>query len=255
MLSEGLTKLGSLVEAALKPIEVENSDEFSTTYFVPQTREFKRIEYPPPDIRDCVDTIDDFIAILKHHKADDKSNVFLGLSKSVAILNDDMEEGYRKQRLFLRLSPSTVFGAFADAQAPKNQKDFLRKIRTDLAVCDFDCDLKSAIETIKWRQSEDSETTHTNQTDGMGRSVRAEVQGMKSPIPETVKLSFYPFPLESSIGSVQIECELIVDHAEKKFFLIPHPHSLDLAKRDALISLQTFLAEATGVLTMIGEPS
>lgn len=259
MIQEAIEKIEELAVAANAAVPCDVGNPLLKAFYLPASEEFRQFTVEPPPLRTTHWTIKGFCEFVNRHVtgAEGQETVYVSADGAVCVIDDGIAE-HRTDRITLQAERSVVLNpATFDAAANKglDQAAFLRLLKATLASCRFDCDLVAAVETIRWRNNDEGSSTRSNAGDAMGRSVRAEVQGVKAPLPDEVTITFPPFPLESSIVDVHIKCTLIVDHESRKFYLIPQPHEIARATNEASALLADEIDSQVMATVVVGKPS
>lgn len=252
MIREAIEYLGDIFRQGDEPKTVETGTRHVKTIFFPSTKETKNVSESFPVRGHSFLTLDSFIKAVEKY-GDAQSTVFVNLTSVVCVLAD-VDSGYREDKLTLALSLSPVFADLDALKTPVKQDVLTRMLRTAFSQCEWSAPVRESVETIRWIRNESGDSDISAGRNSFGKSVLAEVSGMKTPIPEQATCTFRPYPTLENVGSVCVDCSLIVDQGAQTFLLQPQPMEVEAAKIRARELVRDYLAEHLECDCFIGSP-
>jgi hypothetical protein len=252
MLKEALEYLMSQSADGVKPIDLETDDPRSKTFVIGGN--VTEVETPVPPRNHNVNSLEDFAKFVAECSPED-CVVFYDESVVVGILDND---GHRVERVAFVLSQSDQFDtieALNGTSCWKNQKDFVRLLKIDLAGAIPPVDLLEVVRRVKFENGTTVKSEVGRARESLGREIRSQVETERE-VPEGVVVWV---PVYKSLGEREkfgVECSVEVDPLMGTFRLAPLPDEVERVQHLAMASIRRRLEESLpdGVPVFYGSP-
>lgn len=246
MIEEAISKIAEMALQGMEVSEVAIQDRESQWFYDPKAGLISK-PLPVPARGHKVLTFSSLKEAVEKYKDLEGAAAWVSLN-AIAVVLDDADKSRREDRLFMELSPSSVFNTLNGLQqrAQIDQKDLVRMLRTDLRFTDMDVELRSLVERVKFTTNETTEGTLKHGSDSLGLSVHAEAAGTGG-LPEEVEIKFHAYPsLHEELEDTDllvVKCVFEVFPRERYFRLAPLPGEMERARWQAVVAIQGYLRD------------
>ena len=129
--------------------------------------------------------------------------------------------------------------------------ELIRKLRTEWIYASLYPDtFLHAVGQLKFSRGDEAEHEVSHTKDNVKRSLRAEMSG-ESELPESIRVSFAPYPGLMTGDWVSLTCNVVVSASEGTLALVASPAAIAGAQVDAIARLLGRVSEQVGDITVI----
>jgi hypothetical protein len=233
MIKEALDYLNRMAAENVKPVDLGIPDPLAKRYMVGS--QVVKVDLPAAPKQHSVYSLGDFVAMAEEYHDEYPGACVFVRSDAVVCVLDNI--GHRVTRFVFTMEASDVWATVGGMSNWKNQKDFIRLLKIDLAGCLPENQLLDTIRKIKFENGVTVTQEVKKNRESLGREITSKVESPLD-IPDYVLLTV---PVYKSLGEREvygIKCSMEVDPTRTDAFrLAPLPDEIERVQYLAIDSI------------------